>query len=81
MTPKQKQLKLESIIALITAAGFTQDRWHDLKIVVKILRKEYPGLTKDVSDHQLLNDIVTIFMARSFKSPSLQQMYDALDNI
>ena len=29
MTKKQKQLKLESIIALITAAGFTQDRWDN----------------------------------------------------
>ena len=57
------------------------DIQHDLKIVVKILRKEYAGLTKDVSDSQLLNDIVTIFLARNLESPTLQQMYDALDNI
>ena len=31
MTPKQKKLKLESIIALITAAGFTQDHYGNWK--------------------------------------------------
>ena len=31
MTPKQKKLKLESIIALITAAGFTQDSYGNYK--------------------------------------------------
>ena len=57
------------------------DKQYDLKIALKILRKEYEGLTRNVADTQLLNDIVTIFMARAFKSSTLQQMYDALDNL
>jgi len=31
MTPKQKQLKLASIIALITASGFQQDHYGNYK--------------------------------------------------
>ena len=31
MTPKQRQIKLETILALITVAGFTQDHYGNYK--------------------------------------------------
>ena len=57
------------------------DKQDELKIVCKILRKEYPNLTDGVSDKQILNDIVTILMSREMAQQAYCALYHALDNL
>jgi len=51
------------------------------RLIIKILREDYTGLTKNVSDRQILNDIVTILLSRKICPKSIQKLYKRLDNI
>ena len=68
-----------------------QQLFNSLKIkerqnaLCEILRSQYNGLTENLTDAQIMNDIVTILMARKIwkeqKSSPYKALYHALDNL
>jgi hypothetical protein len=51
------------------------------RLVIKILREDYTGLTLNMTDQQILNDIVTILLAKKICPKAYKKLYKRLDNI
>jgi hypothetical protein len=57
------------------------DKQDIAKPIADLLRSQYSNLTGEMSDKKILNDIVTILLARKIHYKAYEKLHAALDNI